>query len=196
MDTLTQIFSSKVRAALFRILFGFQARELHVRELEREAECTIGPIQSELKRLLTLQLVTSRRSGNRLYYKANKEHPLYPDLRSMVVKTTGLSAALRDLFKGQEDVCLAFIFGSLAGDTQHADSDIDLMVIGDMGLRKLSGLMAEMRGSLGREINPHILTVDNFAERCNRGDHFISTVLQSPKIFIKGGDDDLETMVR
>jgi uncharacterized protein len=195
MDTLTQIFSSKVRAALFRILFGFQARELHVRELEREAECTIGPIQNELKRLLALQLVTSRRSGNRLYYKANREHPLYPDLRSMVVKTTGLAAALRDLFKDQEDVYLAFIFGSLASDKQHAASDIDLMLIGNMGLRKLSALMAEMRVSLGREINPHVLTVADFAERRKRGDHFISTVLKSPKIFIKGGDDELETMV-
>jgi len=195
MDTLTQIFSSKVRAALFRILFGFQARELHVRELEREAECTIGPIQSELKRLLTLELVTSRRSGNRLYYKANRDHPLYPDLRSMVVKTTGLTAALHYVLKEKEDVHSAFIFGSIAGDAHHAASDIDLMLIGDMGLRKLSGLMAEMRVSLGREINPHVLTIKDFVDRRDRGDHFISTVLKSPKIFIKGGDDELETMV-
>lgn len=195
MDILTQIFSSKVRAALFRILFGFQDKELHVRELEREAGCTIGPIQTELKRLLNLQLVISRRSGNRLYYKANREHPLYSDLRSIVIKTTGLVEALCQQFKDREDVKVAFIFGSMASDTQHAASDIDLMLIGTLGLRELSSLLAEMKLALGREINPHVLTVTDFFERRKRSDHFIDTVLKSPKVFIKGGHDDLETMV-
>lgn len=194
MDTLTQIFSSKVRAALFRILFGFQDNELHMRELEREAGCTIGPIQSELKRLLGLQLVVCRRSGNRLYYRANREHPLYPDIRSMVVKTTGLAAALSEQLKGRDDVQVAFIFGSIANDSQQAASDIDLMVIGEIGLRALTGLMAEMRLNLGREINPHVLTVGDFAERRNRGEHFVAGVLESPKLFIKGAENDLETM--
>ena len=194
MDTLTQIFSSKVRAALFRILFGFQENELHMRELEREAGCTIGPIQSELKRLLGLQLVVCRRSGNRLYYRANREHPLYPDIRSMVIKTTGLAAALSEQFKDRDDVRVAFIFGSIANDTQQAGSDIDLMLIGEIGLRALSGLMAEMKVTLGREINPHVLTVGDFVERRNRGEHFIVSVLESPKLFIKGAENDLETM--
>lgn len=194
MDTLTQIFSSKVRAALFRILFGFQDNELHMRELEREAGCTIGPIQSELKRLLGLQLVVCRRSGNRLYYRANREHPLYPDIRSMVIKTTGLASALTEQFKDRDDVRVAFVFGSIASGTQQAGSDIDLMLIGEIGLRALSGLMAEMRLTLGREINPHVLTVGDFVERRNRGEHFIVSVLESPKLFIKGAENDLETM--
>jgi len=194
MDTLTQIFSSKVRAALFRILFGFQDNELHMRELEREAGCTIGPIQSELKRLLGLHLVVCRRSGNRLYYRANREHPLYPDIRSMVIKTTGLASALTEQFKDRDDVRVAFVFGSIASGTQQAGSDIDLMLIGEIGLRALSGLMAEMRLTLGREINPHVLTVGDFVERRNRGEHFIVSVLESPKLFIKGAENDLETM--
>ena len=194
MNILSQILSSKVRAELFRILFGVQLKELHMRELERVAGCTIGPIQAELKRLLRLQLVLCRRSGNRLYYKANPEHPLYPDIRSMVMKTTGLVAYLNELFNPREDIRIAFIFGSIASGNQQADSDLDLMILGDISLRKLSGLLADLRRTLGREINPHVLKVEEFSDRCTHGEHFVSTVLSLPKLFIKGAEDDLAAM--
>ena len=194
MNILSQILSSKVRAELFRILFGVQSKELHMRELERVAGCTIGPIQTELKRLLRLQLVSCRRSGNRLYYKANPEHPLYPDIRSMVMKTTGLVAYLNELFDPREDIMVAFIFGSIASGSEQADSDLDLMILGEISLRILTGLLADLRRTLGREINPHVLKVEEFSDRCTRGEHFVSTVLSSPKLFIKGAEDDLAAM--
>ena len=90
MDILSKILSSKIRAGILRHLFGVNSVELHMREIQRVVGCTIGPIQSELKKLLDLQLVKARRNGNRLYYQANQEHQLYPDIRSMVLKTSGL----------------------------------------------------------------------------------------------------------
>lgn len=191
MTVLAQILSSKVRAELFRILFDVQAKELHMRELEREAGCTIGPIQTELKRLRDLELVLSRRSGNRLYHRANPDHPLYPDICSMVLKTTGFIANLVDLFKSREDITVAFIFGSIANGKQRATSDLDLMILGDISLRDLSGQLAELRRTLGREINPHVMTVMEFVDRRRTGEHFISTVLAAPKVFVKGSTDDI-----
>lgn len=190
MTILTKILSSKVRAELFRILFDVQVKELHMRELEREVGCTIGPIQTELKKLRELELVLSRRSGNRLYYRANPAHPLYVDICSMVLKTTGLAAHLKVLFESRDDIVFAFIFGSIASDRQQATSDLDLMIVGDISLRSLSGLLSELRRELGREINPHVLKVAEFTERRIDGEHFITSVLGASKIFVKGSEDD------
>jgi uncharacterized protein len=194
MDILTQILSSKVRAAIFRHLFGVNAVELHMREIQRVADCSIGPVQSELKKLLTLQLVTARRNGNRLYYRANQEHQLYPDIRSMVLKTSGLGDYLKELFSDRADIETAFIFGSLASGEDTPASDIDLMVIGTIGLRALTAVLTDFRARVGREFNPHVFTKEEFIKRRMGGEHFISTVFSSSRLFVKGTDNDFTKM--
>ena len=194
MNVLTQILSSKVRAAIFCHLFGVNAVELHMREIQRAVGCSIGPIQSELKKLLGLQLVEARRNGNRLYYRANQQHPLYPDIRSMVLKTAGLGDYLKELFAGRIDIETAFIFGSIASGKDTPASDIDLMVIGTIGLRPLSTLLADFRAGIGRELKPHVFARDEFLRRRIQGEHFISTVLSAPQLFVKGTGDDLIQM--
>jgi len=194
MDILTQILSSKVRAAIFRNLFGVNAVELHMREIQRAAACTIGPIQVELKKLLALQLVTARRNSNRLYYQANQEHPLYPDIRSMVLKTSGLGDYLKELLSGRDDIETAFIFGSMASGEDTPASDIDLMVIGTIGLRALSTVLSDFRTRVGRELNPHVFTQAEFMKRRQDGEHFITNVISSPMILVKGTGDDITQM--
>jgi len=194
MSILSQILSSKVRAEIFRLLFGVHAAELHMRELEREAGCTIGPVQSELRKLLGLQLVVSRRSGNRLYYRANRNHPLYPEIRSLVLKSSGLCDYLAECLNPRDDIAVAFVFGSVAVGNEGAASDIDLMVIGDIGLRALAGLLADFRSSIGRELNPHVFSREEFMVRRRDREHFISSVLASPRLFVKGTEHDLTEM--
>jgi DNA-binding transcriptional ArsR family regulator len=90
MSTLAEILSSRVRAELFRLPFGLSARELHLRELERQTGLAVGTVRQELQRLVRLELVVCRRDGNRTYFRANVAHPLYPDIPSLVLKTVGL----------------------------------------------------------------------------------------------------------
>ncbi len=194
MDLLSQILSSKVRAGILRHLFGVNAVELHMREIERVVGCTIGPIQSELKKLFALQLVSARRNGNRLYYSANREHQLYPDIRSIVLKTSGMGDYLKEVFSCIEHVELAFIFGSIASAQDTVASDIDLMVIGTIGLRTLIAELSDFKSVIGRDVNPHVFTKEEFSNRKIDGEHFISTVISSPKLFIKGTENDLVKM--
>lgn len=194
MDILSQILSSKVRAGVLRHLFGVNAVELHMREIQRVVGCTIGPIQSELKKLLALQLVTARRNGNRLYYQANKEHQLYVDIRSMVLKTSGMGDYLKEIFSRLENIEVAFIFGSIASGEDTTLSDIDLMVVGTIGLRALTAALTDFRTRIGRELNPHVFTKEEFISRRTESEHFISTVISSPKLFVKGSDNDLIKM--
>lgn len=192
MTILAEIFSSRVRAELFRVLFGVDATALHVRELERRSGCAIGTIQTELKKLLRLGLVQSRRDGNRLYYAADPAHPLYPELRGLVLKTVGLVDVLQTALAAAEGIEVAFVFGSFARQEETAGSDIDLLVLGGIGLRELSGLLSGVAVQIGREINPHVMSRDDFSQRRDAGDHFITRILAEPRLFIRGDEHELE----
>lgn len=194
MNILAKILSSKIRAEIFRMLFGPVDLSLHVREIERRSGLTIGTVRAELQKLLSLNLIQKQKDGNRLYYRANKAHPLYPDIRSLVLKTTGLVDVIRNLLKQDPEIKTAFVFGSIARHEEVAASDVDLMVIGDVGLRKLTGVLTGVPDQIGREINPHVLTIKEFIKRKVSGDHFISRVLASPKIFIIGNENELAAM--
>lgn len=194
MNILAEILSSKVRAEIFRLLFGTIAEELHMREIERRSGYAIGTIQTELKKLLRLDLVKKRKDGNRLYYRADKGHPLYPDIRSLVLKTVGLVDILKNALEQDSDISIAFVFGSIALHEETAGSDVDFMVIGKLGLRKLTGKLSGVSEQIGREINPYVLSVNEFVKRKTKKEHFITQVLEAPKIFIIGNENELEAM--
>jgi DNA-binding transcriptional ArsR family regulator len=193
MPILEEILSSRVRAEIFRLLFGLHTHDLHVREIERRSGLTIGTIRQELKNLQRLDLVKARRDGNRLYYRSNTEHPFYTDIRNLVLKTSGLVEVLKNALD-REGVRMAFVFGSVARNQENACSDVDLIIIGDAGLREVTTWLAGIPEQIGREINPHCMTVKEFVQRKRSEDHFLTNVLESPKLFIKGTKDELAAM--
>lgn len=193
MSILQEILSSRVRSKIFRLLFGVSDNQLHVREMERQTGLSIATVRQELQKLLRMQLVEARRSGNRLYYRANKEHPLYPDIRNLVLKTSGMIDILRDALD-KEGVTIAFVFGSVALSQEGATSDVDIMVIGEVGLRTLSGWLSGVSEQIGREVNPHVINEHEFKKRRQSHDYFLTRVLESQKLFIKGCEHDLEAM--
>jgi predicted nucleotidyltransferase len=191
MNLLAELLSSKIRSEIFRMLFGVNDEGLHMREIERRSGLSIGTIQQEVKKLLRLDLIIKRKDGNRIYYKANKEHPLYPDIRSLVLKTVGLVDFFREALKANPNIKLAFVFGSIARHEEKDKSDVDLMIIGEIAMRQLSGLLSGVSGQIGREINPHVLSIKEFLKRKSAKDHFLIQVLESPKIFIIGSENEL-----
>lgn len=195
MTTLADLLSSRVKAEIFRLLFGIDGQELHVREMARRAGLAEATVRQELRRLSRLGVVEARKDGNRTCYRANVSHPLHPDIRNLVLKTDGLVGVLREAL-GHEGVRLAFVFGSLAGGTERASSDVDLMVIGRATLRDVSGRLGRVSGTLGREVNPHVLTPGEFMRRRKAREHFLTRVLDSPRLFVIGRDDELEGLGR
>lgn len=193
MTNLVDIVSSRVKAELLRLLFGLSQPELHLRELGRQSGLSLSTVQQELRRLTRVGLVTARKDGNRVYYRANPDHPVHRDLCALVLKTDGLAGVLQPALK-TPDVNVAFVFGSVARGDTGAGSDVDLMVIGEVGLRKLTSLLSGIAGRVGREINPHVMTSEEFAKRKADRDHFVTSVVGSPKLFVKGTEHELETM--
>lgn len=195
MSTLTTLLSSRVKAEVFRLLFGPAEQELHVRELARRSRLSESTVRQELRRLTGLGLLAVRRDSNRAYYRADARHPLYADIRSMVVKTDGLVEVLRTALDSPE-IRFAFVFGSVAAGTEKPDSDVDLMVIGTPSLRRVSTLLLGISERVGREINPHVMTWEELCRRSQTRDHFIASVMGSPRLMVIGDESELEGLGR
>ena len=189
------MLSSRIRAEIFRNLFGIAPDSaLYMREIERRTGFAIGTVQTELKKLQRLDIISRVRDGNRVYYRANTAHPVYPEIRALVLKTSGLADVIVNALGNETDIRLAFVFGSFARQEEKAGSDVDLMVVGDIGLRKLTGLLMDVSGKIGREINPHVFSEKEFVKRKKDRDHFLKQVLEAPKIFIIGTENELAEM--
>jgi DNA-binding transcriptional ArsR family regulator len=195
MSLLSDILSSRTRAGIFSALFGLGAQELHAREIARQTGVTLATVQQELKKLVELDLITRRKDGNRVCFQANTRHPLFLEIQNLTVKTSGAVPLLREaLTSVAGEISSAFIFGSMARSTEQAHSDVDLMIIGNIGLRKISELLAPVCQKLDREINPHTMTAGTFSERMKAGDAFLANVVHSEKLFLIGVEDELSAM--
>jgi predicted nucleotidyltransferase len=110
-----------------------------------------------------------------------------------VLKTDGLADVLRDAL-GSAGIDFAFVFGSIAAATPKAGSDVDLLVIGAVGLREIIRRLAPAQDHLGREINPVVWTRAEFERRMTSDDHFLDNVLRGPMLMVVGtgipGEDE------
>jgi len=195
MGILGELLSSRIRAEIFRNLFGIAPDSaLYMREIERRTGFAIGTVQTELKKLQRLDIISRVRDGNRVYYRANTAHPVYPEIRALVLKTSGLADVIVNALRNETGIRVALLFGSFARQEEKAGSDVDLMVVGEIGLRKLTGLLMDVSGKIGREINPHVFSEKEFVKRKRNQDHFLKQVLESPKIFIIGTENELAEM--
>lgn len=195
MGILGELLSSRIRAEIFRNLFGIAPDSaLYMREIERRTGFAIGTVQTELKKLQRLDIISRVRDGNRVYYRANTAHPVYPEIRALVLKTSGLADVIVNALSNETGIRVALLFGSFARQEEKAGSDVDLMVVGEIGLRKLTGLLMDVSGKIGREINPHVFSEKEFVKRKRNQDHFLKQVLESPKIFIIGTENELAEM--
>ena len=194
MNTLAKILSSNTRAEFFRLLFGLNQKEYYLREIAKCSGLAIGTIQQEALKLENLGLIHKRRDGNRTYFSANKNHPIYQDIHRLVLKTTGLRDVLK-LYLSDDLINFAFVFGSIATGTEKPDSDIDLFVVGDIGLRGLSKYLTEPGQMIGREINSYTISKKELIDKIIQHDHFLSTVISSQKLFIKGDENEFGKLV-
>jgi len=179
---------------LLRLLFTNPEQSLHLRDLARLSGLAVGTIQREIANLRDADLILERRDGNRLYFKANTAHPIFSELQGIALKTTGLRPQLVEALEGLEGIELAFVYGSYADGRAGAESDIDLFVIGNVGLRKLSPRLREVAETMHREINPSVMSAASYQEKLKSGDAYIRNVTKGNKLWIVGSDDELTAM--
>ncbi len=164
-------------------------------ELAEYLGTTPSSLQRELSALADTGILEQRRDGNRAYFRAQKRSPIYPELRSIFEKTAGIIPTIQTAVArfGDKILC-SFVYGSVARAQENATSDIDLMVIGNIGLAELTPVLRKAERALGRELNATVYSVDEFRDRVKKNDHFLSTVLKRPKQFVKGSERELDAI--
>jgi DNA-binding transcriptional ArsR family regulator len=164
----------------------------YVSELARRMGVPSSSLQRELQELTNAGILKSYRQGRMVYYRANSDSPLFPELRGLLLKTSGLVDVLRDALKPVAGrITLAFVYGSIASSQERSESDVDLMVIGSVSPADLALPLRTAREQLGREINPTVYSVTEFKRKRDAKDHFLSQVLTGPRLIVLGSENDL-----
>jgi len=187
---------STTQQKVLGLLYGHPDETFFVNQILRLTGMGVHTIKRELDRMIGAGILTMRKIGNQHHYQANPECPIYTELLGIVRKTFGVADVIKAALEAHdEQIDLAFIYGSIASAEDRADSDIDLMIVApDLAYAELMETLAETEQLLGRKINPTIYNVSEVESRLERKDAFFSRVMERPKIWIKGADDDIGTV--
>jgi len=149
-------------------------------------------LQRELAALTNAEILCRRRDGNRVYFQANPDCPFLPELQGLLVKTAGMVDVLREtMAPWAKRIDWAFIYGSVARAEELAASDVDLMIIGKVGLADLAPALRRAEKRLSRAVNPSLYSREEFAKKLRVRDHFLTAVLTGAKLFILGDSHEL-----
>ncbi len=187
---LEQILSSQTKTVILTRLFTPELPHYHLRELARDGGLSAPGLLKALTHFHQLKLVCKEDSKGVTDYFANQDSSLFPVLCELVEKTEGLHGKLRRMLAPLDTRCV-FIYGSEAKGTARVDSDIDLFVIGNCTLLELSEALLPAANISNREINPYLLSPDDFKRKCQSKNHFVCSVLNTPLLFLKGGKHEL-----
>lgn len=184
---------TKTQQKVLGLLFGKPDKSFYTNEIMRWASMGRGTVSRELDRMVSAGILSITKQGNQNYYQANVNSPVYEELVGIVRKTFGVADEIRDkLALLDETIELAFIYGSIAKGTNTTSSDIDLMLVGqDLSYENTMQVLLPLEESLQRTINPTIYDRKDFVARLKDSDSFVSRVMERPKIFIKGSEDDI-----
>jgi predicted nucleotidyltransferase len=169
------------------------AREWYLSDLA--AHLGVGPssLQRVLAKLTRAGILNRRTNGNRVYYWPDPACPILGELASILTKTSGIAEPLRQaLARFADKIRVAFIHGSVAEERERSESDVDLIVVGDVPGADLSFALHPLHDRLGREVNVTRYTPKEFRSKVTQGHHFLTAVLKKPRIFLIGGQHELD----
>lgn len=187
-EIINRLFSSKLRTKLLDVFLSSPNARFYIRELERKIKEEAKNVSRELKNLEALGLLISEKQGNLKYYSVNENFFLYPELKTIIFKTTGVQGLLKEALERLEGIETAFIYGTYATGKESESSDVDIMIIGKPDLTEINEVISDLEEKLNREINYMCFDQGEFKERRKAGDVFINEVLSGEKIMLKGSN--------
>jgi predicted nucleotidyltransferase len=185
---------SKVQQRVLALIFGHPERSFYTSEIVRRLNSGTGAVERELSRLRRSGLVSVERIGNQMHYRANSQSPIFEELQSLVLKTVALTEPLKKSLEPYSDkIKAAFVYGSVAKGADTAQSDIDLMVIGDeLSYAELYTALQNAENALRRKVSPIFLSPEDWRRKASRKSSFISKISALPKLFIFGSENDIQ----
>jgi predicted nucleotidyltransferase len=182
----------RTRAAVLALLYDHTDTELYLSEIVRAVGAGTGAVQRELARLTAAGLLRRTTRGKQVYFQANLDSPVFPEIHGLIVKTIGAVGVLREaLAPLGSRVRLALIYGSVARGAESVSSDVDLLVIGTARLFDVVSALAPAQEKLRREINPVVFPAAEARRKLRTRDPFLAGVAAGAKLFVIGGDHEL-----
>jgi predicted nucleotidyltransferase len=193
-QALANVLFGKGRGAILGLLYEHPDQSFYYRQLARElGGLSVGTLQRELDVLSKLGLIERSTLGKQVFYRANRSHPVFPELRALVAKTVGAIPMLRSALAPLADrISVAFIYGSMARGEEKAESDIDLLIVSQAMLEDVLGELDDVESSLRRAVNPTVYSAPEFKSKLAHGNHFLNSVVRGDKIFLIGDEDELK----
>ena len=184
---------TNVQQRVLGLLFGNPHRSFYAKELIHLAGSGSGAVQRELAKLTSAGLVTLRRVGNQTHYQANSASPVHEELRTLILKTSGLVDVLRSALAPRAgEISVAFVFGSVAKRVDTASSDIDVLIVSDtLSYAELFTLLETATQRLARAVNPTLYSNDEMTARLGKKNVFITKVFAQDKLWIIGSERDI-----
>lgn len=191
MNQLGDVLFTETQRKLLSLLYGRPDRSYYLKELLRLTGMGVATIKRELDRMRAAGILRMNRIGNQHHYQADPQCPIHGELLTIVRKTLGFTEAIREALAPLADkISWAFVFGSAAGGTESAGSDIDLMIIGEAEYAAVANALYPVQEALGREINPKIYRRDEWRGLLNSKDAFAAGVMARPRLDVMGSGDE------
>jgi uncharacterized protein len=192
---LSKVLFGQSRRSILVLLYGHADQQFYLREIARRAGTGIGATQRELEQLTEAGLIHRVRQGRQSYYQANRKNAIFSELKSILAKTSGIrDILLEGLTALQNQIKLAFVYGSIARGEETASSDVDLMVVGEVSFSDVVSALGKVEAKLGREINPAVYGPREFREKLTANNQFLSTVAKEKKLFVIGDERELRRL--
>ncbi|HKY51750.1 MAG TPA: nucleotidyltransferase domain-containing protein [Candidatus Limnocylindria bacterium] len=183
---------SEAAARILALLTALPGEELHTNEIMRRTQTNANAAQRALERLEAGGVLRSRRLGNLRLWSITREHPLYASLRDLFGRTRGIPMLLQEKLSEDSGIALAFLFGSYVTARDDPSSDIDLFVVGKPNAVTLDRVTEEVAKQLRRQVNVVAWTPQDLGTPTPAQRAFLESVTSRPKIWLIGGEDELE----
>ena len=191
-DNLSSTLFGRVRLALLALLYSRADESFYLRQLVRMTAMGHGAVQRELKNLTDAGIIIRSRQGRMVYYRANRDCPVFDELQRLMGKTAGLADVLRKVLAPLvQQIELAFVYGSQARFDAGITSDVDVLIVGDVDELALHRALAKAEGYLDRSVNYTLLSRQELERRRQDKEGFLARVLSGEKIFIVGQPQDV-----
>lgn len=187
---------SEIRSKILATLLLQPEKRWFLTELAQHLGTSPSSLQREVEALSKAGLLEQTKDGRRVYFRANTNSPVFSDLKGLLEKTAGIISILQEEVNAFGDrIKLAFVYGSTARSEESSESDVDLMIVGNVGLSDLVPSLRRAERRFGRPVNPTVYSSKEFKTKARSQDHFLTTVLRGSKEFVKGNDGELAAVV-
>jgi predicted nucleotidyltransferase len=193
--SLGNLLFGQTRGRVLSTLYGTPDEAFFVRQIARSVDVSVGSVQRELTTLAGAGLILRAQTGNQVFYRANRDHPVYIELHALLAKTTGVFHQLAEaLTPLAEKIQFAFVYGSFARGEENAESDIDLMVVGSVTLDDLLERLAPVERTLHRPVNPTIYSQEELKVRLQADNHFLKAIQKGKNTFLIGDEHEFRQL--